>query len=149
VALRHQAEQWRHRRRLEALPPHLRETPPLPEGQQNDPVRAYASLRQRILTTTPNLEASRLDARIALSMRLNGFTQEAILETIFQCAPREQTKQADRDWRRYAERAAAYAFGVAGDMTLLKSVVPQEQQERKNAAQQGEVVRQAPRIRMR
>jgi hypothetical protein len=35
--------------------------------------------------------------------------------------------QAERDWKRYAERAAAYAFGMAGDVRLARSVFPHKQ----------------------
>jgi len=32
----------------------------------------------------------------------------------------KQRKEEKRDWRRYATRTAAYAFGLAGDMELAK-----------------------------
>lgn len=48
-------------------------------------------------------------------------------DTILQCGPAiRQTregrgKREARDWHRYAERTAAYAFGVAGDVALARN----------------------------
>jgi hypothetical protein len=125
------AEQWRYRHTLEALPAHMREAPPLPEDQKYDPAKAYAVHRQALLKGMPDAEPSRLDAHIALRMREKGFTQELVLQTILQCAPQTQSGQTERDWRRYAERATAYAFSVAGDIKLARSAALREEQ-RKN-----------------
>jgi hypothetical protein len=89
-------------------------------------------------------------------MREKGFTQEAVLRTILQCAPQVQNKQTGRDWRRYAERATAYAFGVVGDVKLAKGAALLEEQ-RKNGEAAGqreeerreEEWRQAPRKKTR
>jgi hypothetical protein len=151
------AEQWRYRHTLEALPAHMREAPPLPAGQKYDPVKAYAAHRQALLKDMPDAEPSRLDAYIALRMREKGFTQELVRQTILQCAPQAQSEQTERDWRRYAERATDYAFGVAGDIKLAKSAAYREEQREKEAlAKQQEeekrleeAQRQAPRLRMR
>ena len=62
---------------------------------------------------------SRLDARIALLMRADGHEREAVIDAIRRCAP-ELREDEKRDWRRYATRTAAYAFGLAGDMELAK-----------------------------
>jgi hypothetical protein len=93
-----QAEQWRYRQRLEAVPENLREAPLLPADQKYDPVKAYAAHRRAILTTDPDVDPSRLDAYIALKMREKGFLREVILETLLQCAPRAQPDQKSRDW---------------------------------------------------
>jgi hypothetical protein len=104
----------------------------------------------------PDAEPSRLDAYIALRMREKGFTQELVLQTILQCAPPAQGEQTERDWRRYAERATAYAFGVAGDIKLAQSAALREEQRKNEEAavqREGEpreeTQKQAPRMRMR
>ena len=69
---------------------------------------------------------SRLDAMIALRLRANGHSLQAVAETIRQCAPsirQGRAKNEGRDWHRYAERTTAYAFGVAGDVDLAKNDV--------------------------
>jgi hypothetical protein len=64
----------------------MREAPPLPNEQKYDPAKAYTAHRQALLRDMPDAEPSRLDAYIALRMREKGFTQEAVLQTILQCA---------------------------------------------------------------
>jgi hypothetical protein len=150
------AEQWRYRHALDALPAPMREAPPLPDGQKYDPVKAYAAHRQTLLRDMPDAEPSRLDAYIALRMREKGFTQEVVLQTILQCASQHQPEQTERDWRRYAERATAYAFGVAGDIKLAQSAALREEQGKNEEAvgqreeeRREEEWRQAPGMRMR
>ena len=41
------------------------------------------------------------------------------MDAIWRSAP-EWRGEEKRDWRRYAARTAAYAFGLAGDMELAK-----------------------------
>ena len=60
----------------------------------------------------------------------------------------------ERDWRCYAERATACAFGIAGDMVLAQSAAMkekegQEQEKREEEARREEAEREAPRMRMR
>jgi hypothetical protein len=151
-----EAEQWRYRHTLEALPEHMREAAPLPSEQKYDPGKAYAAHRQALLKDMPDAEPSRLDAYIALRMREKGFTQEAVRQTILQYAPQAQGEQTERDWRRYAKRAAAYAFGVAGDVKLAQSAALREEQRKNEEAagqreegRRDEEWRQAPKMRMR
>ena len=152
-----QAENWRYRHMLETMPERMREAPPLPAGQKYDPHKAYAAHRQAALKNAPDLEPSRLDAYIALCMREKGFKRKIVLETIAQYAPQGQEGQTERDWRRYAERATAYAFGVAGDVKLARAAAYLEE-KRKNEEAAGqrseeerreEAQQQAPRMRMR
>jgi hypothetical protein len=150
------AGQWRYRHTLEALPEHMRKAPPLPEDQKYDPGKAYIAHRQALLRNMPDAEPSRLDAYIALQMREKGFKREVVLEMIARCAPQHQPKQTERDWRRYAERATAYAFGVAGDVKLAKGAAYREEQRKKaeeirqrDEERREEEQRQAPRMRMR
>jgi hypothetical protein len=134
----------------------MREAPPLLSEQKYDPVKAYAAHRQALLKSMPDAEPSRVDAYIALRMREKGFKREVVLETIARCAPQHQLGQTKRDWRRYAERATAYAFGVAGDIKLARATAYlEEKRENEEAAGQREeeqrkkAQRQAPRMRMR
>ena len=59
---------------------------------------------------------------IALMMRANGHSPEAVLAAIRDCAPQIRTgTEKRRDWQRYAERTMNYAFGYAGDRDLIKN----------------------------
>ena len=64
---------------------------------------------------------SRVDAMIALRLRSNGHSREAVAETIRACAPTIRETQKGRNWQRYAERTADYAFGPAGDRDLERN----------------------------
>ena len=64
---------------------------------------------------------SRVDAMIALRLRSNGHTQPEVEETIRACAPAIRERRAGRNWQRYAERTAAYAFGYAGDRDMERN----------------------------
>ena len=64
---------------------------------------------------------SRVDAMIALRMRSNGHSREDVFGAIRTCAPTIRESPNGRNWQRYAERTADYAFGVAGDVDLVKN----------------------------
>lgn len=65
---------------------------------------------------------SRVDAMIALRMRANGHSEGEVIEAIRDCAPAIREGSAKRrDWEKYAERTAAYAFGFAGDRDLMRN----------------------------
>jgi hypothetical protein len=71
------------------------------------------------------------------------------------CAPEDASEQPDRDWRRYAERATAYAFGVAGDVKLAQGAADRERQRRREREEGEEktrleeATREMPRLRLR
>ena len=73
------------------------------------------------LENIPDKDYSRVDAMIALRLRSNGHSRKAVEETIRTCAPTIREKQAGRNWQRYAERTADYAFGPAGDRDLVRN----------------------------
>ena len=107
-----------------------------------------------MLKAAPAAKPDRLNAYVALQMRKEGFSREAVADTIFQCIPEDQPGQPERNWRRYAERITAYAFGIAGDMVLargaaVKEKQPQEQQKHEDEARWEETAVEAPRLRMR
>ena len=58
---------------------------------------------------------------IALRLRSNGHSREAVEETIRACAPTTRDLQTGRNWQRYAERTADYAFGPAGDRDMERN----------------------------
>jgi len=77
----------------------------------------YENIRQHL-----NVEDfSRVDAMIALRLRATGHNREAALDAVRQCGPTIRERNEGRDWQRYAERTADYAFGVAGDVALAKN----------------------------
>lgn len=62
------------------------------------------------------VDPSRVDAMIAVRMRMTGHDQVAIKQALQQCSPGAHGRSAahGRDWDHYAERTAQYAFGPAG-----------------------------------
>ncbi|MCL2123715.1 MAG: relaxase/mobilization nuclease domain-containing protein [Desulfovibrionaceae bacterium] len=131
-----QADSWRYRNR--PIPP----APSPPSSPsitgQGEALAAYAVHREILhrqnarlaalaarmalfskVPSTPPESSSRQDARIALLMRAEGHSREAVMDAICRCA-QESRREEKRDWRRYAIRTAAYAFGLAGDMELAK-----------------------------
>ena len=106
-------------------------------------------------------------ASIALQLRKAGFTREVVEETLIQCAPQAWPEPIDRDWRRYAQRTAACAFGMEGDICLARGLAARaKRQEQEKAETQprpqgkapavpeheeakGTIQQQAPRMRMR
>lgn len=78
----------------------------------------YDNIRQHF---GADMDFSRMDAMIALRMRSNGHSQEAIRQAIFECAPTVREGSAKRrDWQDYATRTANYAYGTEGDLDLEK-----------------------------
>ena len=92
-----------------------------PSGRPGDPVSAYHAHMENIRKYLAIDDYSRVDAMIALRMRSNGHSREEVAETIQACAPTIRDNQTGRNWQRYAERTADYAFGVAGDVDLMKN----------------------------
>ena len=124
-------------------------TRPAPSSslRPGDPASAYYAHLDNIRKHLVIEDYSRVDAMIALRMRANGHSREAVVETIRTCAPaiRENTK--GRDWQRYAERTADYAFGMAGDRDLERNTRYQELWRRIEGLEERE--REAGRVRMR
>lgn len=90
-------------------------------SRPGDPASAYYAHLENIRRHLSIEDYSRVDAMIALRMRSNGHSRDAVAETIRACAPTIRETQAGRNWQRYAERTADYAFGVAGDVDLAKN----------------------------
>jgi hypothetical protein len=146
----YQADRWRYRKNLEALPQEFRGTPMVKAVPQREPFASHARHKKAMLKAVPDAETDRLNAYVALQMRTEGFSREVVTDTIFHCAPEDHSDQPERNWRRYAERIAAYAFGIAGDIVLARDAASQEK-ERQEQQECVEETRQqeAPRLRMR
>ena len=108
-----QAQQARAKRQR-ILPPQSA-TPP---GSPTAAYHAHFANIQRHLSIE---DFSRVDAMIALRMRATGHSREAVAEVVRQCAPDIREQKEGRNWQRYAERTADYAFGMAGDVDMAKN----------------------------
>lgn len=86
-----------------------------------DAVSAYWAHLEDIRRHLAIEDYSRVDAMIALRLRANGHSHDAVMGAIFHCAPEIREKPTGRNWKRYAERTAGYAFGMAGDIALQKN----------------------------
>ena len=90
-------------------------------ARPGDPVSAYYAHLENIRKHLAIDDYSRVDAMIALRMRSTGHSRSDVAEAVRTCAPTIRESQAGRDWGRYAERTADYAFGMAGDVALAKN----------------------------
>jgi hypothetical protein len=61
------------------------------------------------------VDLSRVDAMVAVRMRVTGHSQADIEAALRQSAPTLREKPEGRDWGDYAKRTARYAFGADGD----------------------------------
>ena len=98
-----------------------RRTFPMPGVRPGDPEAAYYTHLENIRRHLTIEDYSRVDAMIALRMRSNGHSRESVEETIRVCAPTIRDSPTGRNWQRYAERTADYAFGPAGDRDLERN----------------------------
>ncbi len=92
-----------------------------PDLRPGDPAAAYYAHLENIRRHLTIEDYSRVDAMIALRLRSNGHSREAVEETIRACAPTIRDLQTGRNWQRYAERTADYAFGPAGDRDMERN----------------------------
>ena len=92
---------------------------------------------------------SRVDAMIALRLRATGHSQQTVAEAVRECGPSIREKNEGRNWQRYAERTAAYAFGVAGDVALARNEKYFEHWRKIEGVEPEKRQEEAPRLRMR
>ena len=145
------AERWKFRRRI-VKPP--RAFPKI--GELASPYSAYRELlSQKIPEKT---DPSRLDAMIALRMRVAGYTKQEVDSEIYRKAQELRRKTEHRNWTEYARRVTKYAFGAAGDIDIAaleptpeKILAFHQEAETLEAARTGETEtpREALRMRMR
>ena len=101
-------------------PPHKERTPlaaiPL-AAATGSALDAYQRHSQDVLQRQQGgkVDLSRVDAMVAVRMRVTGHSQAEIEGALRQCAPSLRDKPEGRDWGDYAQRTARYAFGAAGD----------------------------------
>ena len=98
-----------------------RRTFQIPNFRPGDPTAAYYAHLENIRRHLTIEDYSRVDAMIALRLRSNGHSRENVEETIRACAPTIRETQTGRNWQRYAERTADYAFGPAGDRDMVRN----------------------------
>lgn len=106
--------------RQQTQPQHPASQTPPPGSASSAYYTHYEDIRKRLTTE----DLSRVDAMIAVRLRGTGHDQKAVAAAILQCAPtirEDRSKRETRNWQRYAERTAAYVFGVAGDLALAKN----------------------------
>lgn len=124
-----------------------RRTFPMSDFRPGDPASAYYAHLENIRRHLTIEDYSRVDAMIALRLRSNGHSRESVEETIRACAPTIRDSQTGRNWQRYAERTADYAFGPAGDRDLVRNERYWELWRRVEGGE--EKVREAKGVRMR
>lgn len=76
------------------------------------------------------VDLSRVDAMVAVRMRVTGHSQADIEAALRQSAPTLRDKPEGRDWGDYAQRTARYAFGAAGDRQAADLAKYRQQWER-------------------
>jgi hypothetical protein len=64
------------------------------------------------------VDASRLDADVAIRMAVTGYSREQIAKAILDGAPADRPNE-DRDWQAYARRAVQHAFSPPGVQARL------------------------------
>jgi hypothetical protein len=145
----------RYRRRAEVSP----DAKSFEFPKIGDMASPYTAYRELLLQKSPEkIDDSRLDAMIALRMRLAGYTLGEVGKEIFHNPQALRGKTEHRDWKEYANRTVLYAFGAAGHIDIMefkptseKILVFHQDAEKLEAARMGAVeeVREAPRLRMR
>jgi hypothetical protein len=95
------------------------------ELQQQDALRGSASASIEYAYQTQHKEVcaqfqgvridnSRVDAQIALRLKIAGHSRHDVEAAMAVCCPRYAKSNAKRDWLLYARRAAGFAWGPAG-----------------------------------
>ena len=88
------------------------------------------------------VDLSRVDAMVAVRMRVTGHSQAEIEGALRQCAPSLREKPEGRDWNDYARRTARYAFGADGDRQAAVLGKYRQQWERLEGREQPQQQRQ-------
>jgi Holliday junction resolvase-like predicted endonuclease len=110
------ANLWRFRRRIQpGMEVRKCEFPKV--GNLASPYRAYRELFQKRMAGE-HMDESRLDAMIALRMRLSGYSFGDVGNEMYRQARPLRQEREHRDWKDYARRMVWYAFGAAGDIDI-------------------------------
>jgi hypothetical protein len=119
-------------------------------GNMASPYSAYREIMAKRFSE--KMDASRLDAAVALRMRLAGYTRADVANEMYRKA--RPLRKESRDWKEYARRTVWYAFGTAGDIDIAEFKPTQEKilsfhQEAERLEAAREIPGEAPRTRMR
>jgi hypothetical protein len=95
---------------------------PAPGAMQDETVEAYRRHCRDVLQRQKGgeVDLSRVDAMIAVRLRVTGHHQVEIEGALRQCAPLIRQADEGRDWNDYAQRTARYAFSAAGDRQAVE-----------------------------
>ncbi|MDR3358277.1 MAG: hypothetical protein LBN96_05410, partial [Desulfovibrio sp.] len=115
-----------------------------------DMASPYSAYREIVAKRFPEkMDASRLDAAVALRMRLAGYTRAEVANEMYRKA-RPLRKEESRDWKEYAHRTVWYAFSAAGDVDIADFKPTQEDiMKFHQEAERLEAARETPGMRMR
>jgi hypothetical protein len=112
---------WRYRRRILIG----MDVKPFEFPKIGDMASPYMAYRQVLLKRYPEkMDASRMDAMIALRMRLAGYTRQDAANEMYRKARPLRKETESRDWQQYLSRVVWYAFGVAGDIDIAAFKAP-------------------------
>ncbi|MDR1660086.1 MAG: relaxase/mobilization nuclease domain-containing protein, partial [Desulfovibrio sp.] len=107
------ASLWRLRRRIF----YGMNVKPFQFPKIGDMASPYSAYREIMAKRFPEkMDASRLDAAVALRMRLAGYTRAEVANEMYRKA--RPLRKESRDWKEYAHRTVWYAFGAAGDVDI-------------------------------
>jgi hypothetical protein len=110
------ANLWRFRRRIQpGMEVRKCEFPKV--GNLASPYHAYREAFKKRMAGE-HLDDSRLDAMIALRMRLSGYSFGDVGNEMYRQARPLRQEHEHRDWKDYARRMVWYAFGAAGDIDI-------------------------------
>lgn len=121
------ANLWRfHKRIAPGVEVRKREFPKV--GTQPSPYAAYRNMVKKHFPE--KMDASRLDAAIALYMRCAGYTVQEVVNELYRHTPARPHGQNRDDRIDYSRRVGWYAFGTAGDIDIA-NIQPTEEQIQK------------------
>ncbi|WP_165072857.1 relaxase/mobilization nuclease domain-containing protein [Desulfovibrio sp. ZJ200] len=125
----HRGNLWRFRRRLApGVEVRKREFPR--GGTLPSP---YAAYREMVKKRFPEqMDASRLDAAIALYLRCAGYTPQDVANELFRHTPARLHGQSRDERIEYGRRVVWYAFGTAGDIDIANVRPTKEEIQRFN-----------------
>lgn len=101
-----------------------RERPPAEFREDRAPAEVYRRHLADVTRSRLNrrVHPSRVDAEIAVRMRLAGYDRGDVVRAIKDAAPIDRPNE-ERNWEAYAKRTANYAFAVPGDR-LVEQIRP-------------------------
>lgn len=83
-------------------------------------IEAYQLFYQDIVQRQKGgeIDLFKVDAMIAVRLRVTGHTKIEIEQTLRQCAPSMRPQGESQDWADYVNRTVRYAFGIEGDRQM-------------------------------